>query len=351
MSDTTKIQWADATFNPWIGCMKVSAGCAHCYSENTTRARVLRAQGHETWGKGAKRARTSVAYWQGPLLWNMTPSICNCCGEEMNSEQASKHRHGTIIPSFRRRRVFPSLCDWLDDELPIEWLADFLKLINDTPNLDWLLLTKRPENFHARVQAALWKIEGLDDDDDGDSEDLPRTAAGSMVNEWLGGKGPDNVWIGTSCENQAMADRRVPQILKIPASIRFLSLEPLLEGINLAQANWLNRVECGYKIDWMIVGGESGPAARRCHIEWIDDVRHQCATASVPCFVKQMGGNAVCSNVNLYDFDCLDEKLLVPTCCIEGAAACGLSFRDRKGGDPDEWPEELRVREFPRRGK
>ena len=107
MSDTTKIQWADATFNPWIGCTKVSAGCKNCYAENTTRARVLRSQGHETWGKGAQRSRTSAATWANPKAWNFNAKA--------QSGKAAK-----------RLRVFPSLCDWLDDEVPIEWLADFL---------------------------------------------------------------------------------------------------------------------------------------------------------------------------------------------------------------------------------
>src|SRR6188474_2093121 len=125
MAEKTSISWTDSTFNPWIGCTKVSEGCKNCYAENTTRARVLRSQGHETWGKGKQRSRTSAATWKNPLRWN--------------SEVA-------VHPDYRHK-VFPSLCDWLDDEVPIEWLADFLKLIHDTPHLDWLNLTKRPENW------------------------------------------------------------------------------------------------------------------------------------------------------------------------------------------------------------
>ena len=127
MAKDTKIQWADATFNPWIGCTKVSAGCAHCYAEGTTRARVLRARGQETWGKGAKRARTSLAYWKQPLSWNRAPN---------------------------RMRIFPSLCDWLDDEVPTDGSRTSLNLIHVTQNLNWLLLTKRPENWKNRIVKA-----------------------------------------------------------------------------------------------------------------------------------------------------------------------------------------------------
>ena len=118
MAETTKIQWCDATFNPWIGCSKVSPGCANCYAERDFDLRKHVAK----WGAGQPRHRTSVSYWKEPLKWN---------------------RHAPMLASGVRPRVFcGSLCDWLDDEVPVEWLADLLDLIRRTPNLDWLLLTQ-----------------------------------------------------------------------------------------------------------------------------------------------------------------------------------------------------------------
>lgn len=147
MSENSKIEWTDHTFNPWEGCTKVSPGCAHCYAETRNK----RFNAGKNWGKGAPRKRRPKSYWNHAHKWNQT-AICSKCGAEcFRPDQCT-------LPSIafqsvccdaptRSPRVFPSLCDWLDDEVPIGWLADFLQLIHDTPNLDWLLLTKRPENL------------------------------------------------------------------------------------------------------------------------------------------------------------------------------------------------------------
>ena len=296
MGKETSIEWCDASFSPWIGCTKVSAGCKNCYAENTTRARVLRSQGQETWGKGAQRSRTSVANWRQPLRWN--------------SEAAQS-------PSPTRPRIFPSLCDWLDEEVPIEWLADFLMLVIDTPNLDWLLLTKRPENVE-RINQAL-KIANWGDRD-----------KKALWN--LAGLVPHNVWLGTSVENQAMADIRIPQLLATPAKIRFLSVEPMLEKINLIYSafNGADAIGSMEGIHWVIFGGESGTGARWCNIEWIRDGVRQCQEAGVPVFVKQLGSHAFQRSCNSPQF-------------------FPMKLRDKKGGDISEWPEDLRVRQFPER--
>lgn len=154
-----------------------------------------------------------------------------------------------------------SLADWLDDEVPIEWLSDLLALINDTPNLDWLLLTKRPQNFASRVSAATgWETENL--------------------------QCPENVWIGTTVEDQKRANERIPQLLEIPASVRFLSCEPLLEKVDLsAKAPLLRNF-----IDWVIVGGESGPGHRPFDPDWARSIQADCRTGEVSFFMKQMGG-------------------------------------------------------------
>lgn len=337
MSDTTKIEWADATFNPWIGCTKVSAGCKNCYAENTTRARVLRSQGHETWGKGAKRSRTSEAMWKQPLRWNRLPLMCDTCGKQFQQLNGRQKLCEPIpgVPCmycnfghYRGLRIFPSLCDWLDYEVPIEYLADFLKLIYDTPHLTWLLLTKRPENYRIRIEDAINCLSAR-----GDHE---------AANAWSGPDElhicPDNVWIGVSVENQAAAGVRIPELLTIPAKVHFLSVEPMLGAID-----FLRSVPCGYycseevghvdhslsNIHWVIFGGESGPDARPCSVDWIRDGVKQCKADGIPAFVKQLGA---------YSFK------MVP----EAGGSIRQWFKDPKGGDMAEWPEDLRVREMPK---
>lgn len=190
---------------------------------------------------------------------------------------------------LRRPRVFcASLADWLDDEVRIEWLADLLKLIHDTPNLDWLLLTKRPQNWYFRLRDALAHIEGIDPVTGWDSVD-PLSPLGDWLNEWLGGNEiPANIWIGTTVEDQARADQRIPQLLNIPARVRFLSCEPLLESVSIPNSviNW-NNFEGG--INWVICGGESGPGARPMHPAWARRLRDDCQHAGVSFFFKQWG--------------------------------------------------------------
>ena len=240
---------------------------------------------------------------------------------------------GITSKATARPRIFPSLCDWLDDAVPIDWLVDFLQLIHDTPNLDWLLLTKRPENFFDRIRLA--RNHGL-------KQSLPVIPGWCyMTSRWInkGAKAPSNVWIGVSTENQAMADKRIPQLLKIPAKLHFLSVEPMLDAIDLdtyllpsledAQKAYRG-VDCDWpRIHWIIVGGESGPRARQCETDWIRDVIGQCKTASVPCFVKQIGRHPGWNDKEMDER--WYERLSHP-----------------KGGDMSEWPEDLRVREFPK---
>lgn len=294
MSENSSIEWCDHTFNPWIGCTKVSPGCAHCYAETLMDTRY----GRVKWGKGQPRQRTSEANWKLPDRWSRKPRI-----------------HNVEANTLRKARVFcGSLCDWLDDEVPIEWLADLLGVINDTPNLDWLLLTKRPENFQDRVMGA-WET---------------ARCAMDMLARWkrLSGQAipPPNVWIGTSVEDQVHADERIPELLKIPAKVRFLSVEPMLGEIDLQYAAFngadsLTKLE---GIHWAIFGGESGKGSRPCAVEWIRDGVMQCRSAGVAPFVKQLGTNPILE----------PGPITYPT-------------EDLKGGDMSEWPEDLRVREFP----
>lgn len=289
MSENTKIEWADSTANPWIGCTKVSPGCKNCYAEALDATRFSKTLDGATkenpishWGKNAPRYQTGPATWQAFRGWNKRGVIYTCkCGWRGT---ANKARFGacpvidclTFLSEMNshRPRVFPSLCDWLDEEVPIEWLADFLKLIHDTPNLDWLLLTKRPENYLPRTRAAIANIRGVNGEDE-------KTCF------WC----PDNVWIGVSVEDQKTADKRLPMLAKIPAHIRFVSFEPLLEHIEptipvLSQA--LEWVEPRFGFDWAIIGGESGQGRRDCGIEAICDLADYLSfSCGIPTFVKQ----------------------------------------------------------------
>lgn len=223
MGQNTGIEWTDHTFNPWWGCTKVSPGCAHCYAETWS----LR-YGHEIWGPQRSRRTFGQNHWQEPLKWNRT-----------------------ALQQGRRRRVFcASMADVFEDNASIVTeRAKLWDLISETPMLDWLLLTKRPENMERMTR---W---------------------GDM---W-----PFNVWAMTSVENQLQANRRVPTIVNVPAVVRGLSVEPLLGPVNLDK--WIGSVQ------WVIVGGESGPRARPMNPYWVRRLRDQCVEAGVPFFFKQWG--------------------------------------------------------------
>lgn len=231
MAEKTGIAWTDSTFNPWIGCTKVGPGCDNCYAEALMDKRWHRVQ----WGSSEARQRTSAANWRQPLLWE-------------REHEAFMLAHG------RRRRVFcASLADVFDNEVPRVWRLDLFELIEATPHLDWLLLTKRIGNVPGMLKY------------DGDREALPA-----------------NVWLGATMVNQAEYDRDVRKLLAVDASVRFLSVEPMLGpirgGLDL------------HGLDWVIVGGESGAKARPIQREWIDSLRAECATAGVAFFFKQWGG-------------------------------------------------------------
>lgn len=257
----SKIEWTDNSWNPWLGCTKVSPGCTHCYAETLNKR-----FGWTQWGDGGERFRTGEHNWNEPRRWNKAGLVCVDCGAPIrNSGVAVDCECGQAgaTGKMRRARVFcASLSDWLDYKAPTQWRVDLLGLIAETPNLDWLLLTKRPESWNARMHEAM-----------GAGSNLART--------WLNGMAPANVWIGTSIEDQKRADERMPILLEIPARVRFLSIEPLLE--DLGELNLRG-------IHWVIVGGESGPGARPMNPEWVRSIRDQCYVARVPFFFKQWGG-------------------------------------------------------------
>lgn len=200
MGKETTISWTHSTFNPWRGCQKVSPGCAHCYAETLSKRnpKVL-----GVWGPDGTRVVASEAKWREPLAW----------------DKAARE-------AGERHRVFcASLADVFEDRPELAApRSRLLDLIRDTPSLDWLLLTKRPENI-----IRLW-------------DDVAPTGMEYPA---------PNVWLGVSVEDQARADERVPQILAIPAAVRFLSCEPLLGSVDLT------KYLATSLIHWVIVGGES----------------------------------------------------------------------------------------------
>src|SRR5579859_1732114 len=228
MGTKTEIQWTDHTFNPWWGCLEVSPGCDHCYARD-----LARRFGRQVWGppRSSGRMMTSAANWRQPIVWNRAAAAEN-----------------------RRHRVFcASMADVFEYHLQLDDARSRLwPLIEATPWLDWQLLTKRPMNI-LRMIPEHWRS-GL----------------------------PVNVWIGTSVEDQARADLRIPHLVRVPAGVHFLSCEPLLGPVDLRP--WLGDLQ------WVIAGGESGPHFRSMDPEWARALRDQCQSAGVALFHKQNGG-------------------------------------------------------------
>lgn len=224
MGENSKIEWTDHTFNPWWGCTKVSEACKHCYAEAWSK-RV----GQKVWGPKADRRLFGEKHWLEPHKWN-----------------------ADALSARRRRRVFcASMADVFEDRRELDpWRRKLWELIEATPQLDWLLLTKRPELVAA---LARWG------------------------NHW-----PGNVWLGTTVENQEAAKTRLPHLAEIPAAVRFISAEPLLGAVKIEP--WLGTV-----VDWVITGGESGPKARPSSPSWFRDLLGQCMAAEVPFHFKQWG--------------------------------------------------------------
>ncbi|QYY34817.1 phage Gp37/Gp68 family protein [Ruficoccus sp. ZRK36] len=226
MAKDSKIEWTHHTFNPWWGCIKVSPACNNCYAEAWAK-RV----GSKVWGPKAPRRFFSDAHWKEPLKWNREAEITG-----------------------KRYRVFcASMADVF--ERKAELRADRERLwdiIAQTPQLDWLMLTKRPQNIKSM---APW--------DD---------------NSW-----PLNVWMGTTVENQHWVDKRVPFLAQSGARIKFLSCEPLLGHIDLS--DWMKHNQ----IDWVIAGGESGAKSRPMSPQWVRSLRDQCQEYKVAFHFKQWG--------------------------------------------------------------
>lgn len=386
MAENSKIQWTTHTFNPWRGCTKVAAGCANCYAETMSK-RNQKTLG--IWGPNGTRVVASEAMWREPGKWDK--AAFSASREHERSHMANlptmptplarprvfcasladvfEDWRGEILDSSGRRLYLRADEDvrvwsksgsvWTTDSTINEYpfsvpalemgdvRARLVKLWDATPNLDWLVLTKRPENIR-RMLHDHWteKVAGHVSQNEGDGR------------RW---KKRENVWLGTSIACQEDADRNIPELLKCRdlAANLFLSIEPLVGPVNLS--HWMggrscrghgddpDKLEqcetgCDYdppSVDWVIIGGESGPNARPCNIDWIRNIVNQCKEAGVSCFVKQLG--AVCTS----DCGCAECWNVAPTGFTPHGNGLRIELRDTKGGDPNEWPEDLRVREIP----
>lgn len=275
MAEHTKIEWATHTFSPWIGCSHVHAGCQNCYAE------ILAGRLGVTWGPNGTRRRTAESTWRKVGVWNRKAQ-CNW------ADGSCASGHGEWCPQRSRPRVFPSLCDPFEDwGGPVaDWQRgvttmqtsreDFFRLIDRNPNLDWLLLTKRPENVRRMWQhkdgPTLADIAGP----------IPCLSRGvPWSSGWRENDLRSNVWLLCSTSDQASYDAgRETMFVTDLVPVWGFSLEPLLGPIALGM--WE-----GFRPSWIIVGGESGPRARPMNISWMESIAGQCEAAGVPLFVKQ----------------------------------------------------------------
>lgn len=266
MGERSGINWTNHTFSPWIGCSKVSPGCQNCYAERDWDKRYKRV----SWGPMGTRSVVAGSSWRNPLRWDKKQAQI----EDANPEAR-----------LNRPRVFCSpLADIFEDwkgpmlsnkgvSLNDEWLPlrrgrrltmDHVRLrlftlIANTPHMNWLFLTKRPENIRRMMASTI--------------------GAGS------------NIWLGTSVENQETADTRIPELMKCRdlSPVLFVSCEPLIDRVDFRLVPGMNRVDRSGVVDWVIAGGESGPNPRASDPNWFRSLRDQCKACGVPFFFKQWG--------------------------------------------------------------
>jgi protein gp37 len=330
----SRIEWTTETWNPTVGCDKISPGCKNCY---------------------AIREARRAAY--NPKLAHIYQDVVTPKGEPLNWTGEVKlipERLELPLRWRRPRRVFVnSMSDLFHEALPDEAIDRVFAVMALCPQHTFQVLTKRAERMQAYLLSTTTVgrffalcaqvVDGIG------------TVKAVHHGDGFHGLKVPNVWLGVSCEDQKTADERIPWLLKTPAAVRFLSLEPLLGPVDLDKVFWRERChncqECAgnyprdHGIDWVIVGGESGPGARPCNVQWIRDVVRQCREASVPCFVKQMGSAAIVEACRQQHFEWGEGNF--EYWGDERSGLWRVTLRDRKGGDPAEWPKELRVRQMP----
>ena len=347
----TDIQWTDFSWNPVTGCTKVSQGCKNCYAE-----RVFQRTVSDVCKCG--RHKDDHVVFGGVGDGVETPVVCEGF-EQRQFTDVLTHPDRLEHPLHWRkpRRIFVnSMSDLFHEDVPYEFIKQVWDVAAKARQHTYQILTKRPERM---LEFARW-MAGADD---------------ISTAEW-----PGNCWLGISCEDQKTTDERIPILLKTPAAVRFVSYEPALGPVDFTKllqkktgytspdlattsfdalrgkGTYPSRVTNipidveGNHLDQIIVGGESGPGARPFNIQWASDVIAQCKAAGVPCFVKQLGAVPV-----MNETEWRNQKPLTPllNAARHNRAICTdltvpLKFTDKKGGDWNEWPEDLRVREYPR---
>lgn len=350
MSATTSIEWTDRTWNPVTGCRKVSPGCKHCYAEGVARR-----------------------FWatQYPAVEIETGGPAGTMTRARAFTDVMTHEDRLLEPLSWKKpaRVFVnSMSDLFHEDVDIEFIDRVFAVMARAESHTFQVLTKRPARMleyltHAdtpwRIACEAERLNWADDvADDVDMSDV-------SLDAWP----LPNVWLGVSVEDQPRADERIPLLLQTPAAVRFMSAEPLLGEINLENVplpapgadvyglrgvaqplsekdaepdDWKYWTRHSAKLDWVIVGGESGPGARPLSMRWIRSIVAQCQDAAIPVFVKQLGAQ-------WFDPDrrCgVRGSVLAPV--DDAVPFTWVKPKNAKGGDPSEWPEDLRVREFPR---
>ncbi len=322
MAENSKIEWTDATWNPMAGCSIVSPGCHNCYAMRTA---------YRLAAMGQKKYQGTTEKKNGRILWT----------GKINTDESA-----LSIPLKKKKPTtwfVNSMSDLFHESVPFDFIDKVFAVMALCPQHTFQILTKRPERMaeytttshrQEAIELAMSLVDGYPEEDYDVIWPLP------------------NVWLGTSCEDQQRADERIPHLLRCPAAVRFVSAEPLLGPIDLGEdsatfCHWAGQVvagECEHGmacrersyldyLDWVIVGGESGPGARPCDLAWIRSIVGQCREAGVACFVKQLGANAI----QFDDGGMTGNEL----------HDCPYQTQNKKGGDISEWPEDLRVREMP----
>lgn len=345
MSDGSPIEWTNASWNPVRGCDKVSAGCKNCYAE-TFSERWRGIKGHP-FEQGFDLRLVPEAL-EKPLRWK------------------------------KPRKIFVnSMSDLFHEDIPNEYIAAVFGVMAACPQHTFQVLTKRAARMREWFDWLPSHYDGPRTVPPWASEELRHRLASAHDVLWP----LPNVHLGISAENQETADARIPLLLECPAAVRWVSAEPLLGPIDL---NRIDATKAGWRavngfpepaaisafgkwqerpmrarlqngIDWVVVGGESGLGARACDVAWIRSIVEQCRAADVPAFVKQLGASPFDRTMPVsvpvppgtrLGHICRDGVFRMAA--ADSEAVLFLKMQSRKGGDPNEWPEDLRVREFPR---
>lgn len=301
----SKIEWTDSTWNFVLGCEKTSPGCKNCYA-----IREVHRMASNPNPKIAAACADLTVIQGGKANWT---------GQFNFVEERLKVPLQTKKPS---RYFVNSLSDLFHPGVKEEWIWRGFAVMSMTPHHTFQILTKHPE----RALKLFEQYQGRSHSHEALHIGTAQVKSGCWIDPL------PNVWIGVSVENQAEAEKRIPLLLQIPSEVRFISAEPLLGPLDLT--------DFGNRLDWVIIGGESGPGARPMDIAWARSIRNQCAAAKVACFVKQLGAEPISQTQDEY----------FPRWALESGPKGPFysKFADKKGGDIGEWPIDLRVREYPK---